>query len=146
MIVTGPPGCRVMTGPGSAVCRGSRWLFQRGEALLEHGQSLPRPTQHRALHVELLARDEIELGELLLQHALEVLLEIATEGRDILGDRAGQAACNVVDESRIECHGFRREGYGATIVAARDASAVSGVYRCTMPPRRSTMVQRGSAA
>jgi hypothetical protein len=57
------------------------------------------------LHVELLPRDQVELRELRLQHALEVLLEVASQRHDAFGDRSGEAAGEVVDESGVEGHG-----------------------------------------
>jgi hypothetical protein len=75
------------------------------EALLQYLQLCAGPPQHRALHVELLACDEVEPRQLLLQHALEVLLQVAPQRGDVLGHGAGEAAREVVDQAGVESHG-----------------------------------------
>src|SRR5690606_6543156 len=55
---------------------------------------LARAQQHRALHVELLAGDQVELAEPRLQHRLEVLLQLlaalAHRGRHKVAEPAGE--------------------------------------------------------
>ena len=102
--------------PAPAACgrSGGFAAFQVGEPLLQHSEFLARPPQHRALHVELLARHEVEPRELRLQHALEVLFQVAPQGAHVLGDGAREAAGQVVDQSGVESHGDRGDrGRGA---------------------------------
>jgi hypothetical protein len=90
---------------GATPVGGCRRLLECSQALFQHRELFARAPQHRALHVELFARDEIELGELRLQHTLEVLLQVAPQGRHVLGDGTGQAAGDVVDQAWVEGHG-----------------------------------------
>ena len=72
--------------------------------------------QHRALHVEFLARHQVEPGQLRLQHTLEVLLEVAPQGDDVFGHGAGQAAGEVVDQAWVKSHGMPRGAWGGPVV------------------------------
>ncbi len=74
-------------------------------ARLEGRQLLARAPENRGLHVEFLAGHEVELCELGLQHALEVLLEVTAQGHDALRHGSGEAPGKVVDEAGVEGHG-----------------------------------------
>src|SRR5690606_39411432 len=66
----------------------------RGLQLLE---LLARAQQHRALHLELLAGDQVEPGQARLQHRLEVLLQLLPTLAQPRRDQAAEAASQVVD-------------------------------------------------
>ena len=89
--------------------RANALTFRSADSTLTfRGKPFPGPAQDGALHVEFLAGDQVQLRELRLEHALEVLLEVAPQGRDVLRYGAREPAGDVVDESRIECHGGTR--------------------------------------
>ena len=73
--------------------------------LFQRLQLLAGAQQHRALDFELLAGDQVELGQPALQHRLEVLLHflaaLAHRGRH----QAAQAACQVIDVAQFD-HGL----------------------------------------
>ena len=82
-------------GAGASSCASSSATVR-----CEFVQLLARAQQHRALHFELLARDQVELGQAGLQHGLEVLLQFlaavaqATGGTRLLRRRARSSSCS----------------------------------------------------
>ena len=65
---------------------------------------LARAQQHRALHFELLARDQVELGQARLQHGLEVLLQFLAALAQAGRHQAAEAAGEVVEVVQVD-HG-----------------------------------------
>ena len=74
--------------------------FQFGDRALQLFQLLAGAHQHRALHVEFLTRDQIELGQPRLQDGLEVLLQFLAALADTRGNQAAEAAGKLVDLAR----------------------------------------------
>ena len=81
--------------------RGSAAGFELGEAGFEGFQLRARAGEHFALHLELLAADEIEAGEEAVQERPGVLLQL---GPRPAGGEVSQAGGEVVEEFRVE-HG-----------------------------------------
>lgn len=55
-------------------------LFQRQQSGLQRFQLLARTPQHRCLHIEFLARHQVELAQTRLQHGFEIVFQIAAQG------------------------------------------------------------------
>src|SRR5258705_3635659 len=77
-------------------------LLQSGNARLEFFEQLPRAAQHRDLHVEFLARDQIELHQARLQDGAEVFLEIALQTEHAGGHGTRKALSEVIQHFRID--------------------------------------------
>src|SRR5690606_28154642 len=71
-------------------------LLELGEARLDRLEFLARALEHGALHVELLACDEIHAFQPGLQQRLEIALEVSAEGTKILRQRLRELAGKIV--------------------------------------------------
>lgn len=72
-------------------------LLQVFHDLFQHLELGPRLRQHGLLHLELLARDEIELVQGRAQHRAEIILEVLAHGPETLGHRFRQLPGDVFD-------------------------------------------------
>src|SRR5690606_16732245 len=78
--------------------------FERGHLRLQGLELLARAQQDRLLHVEFLARDQVQPRQAGLQHGLEVLLQLFAAFAQAGGHEAAEAAREVVDVSEVD-HG-----------------------------------------
>ena len=78
--------------------------FELRDRPLQLLELLARAQQHRALHVELLARDQVELAQAGLQHRLEVLLQFLAALAHARRHQVAEAAGEVVDVAEVD-HG-----------------------------------------
>src|SRR5690606_28784811 len=86
-------------GAGRRTGRGRLPRLEVGDHGLQLFELLAGAQQHRALHLELLAGDQVELGQARLQHRLEVLLQFLAALAQAGGNQAAEAAGEVVDRS-----------------------------------------------
>ena len=98
---------RVAAGTGGIAAGGVRCLrFDLAHLGFKCLEFLARTQQHRALHFELLAGHEIELGKSRLQHRLEVFLEVFAGFAQAGRHQATEAAGQFVDGVEMDHHGF----------------------------------------
>src|SRR5688572_23040427 len=98
---------------GAAPCRAGSALLRRLQRGLELDQpraelleAFARARQHLLLHLELLARDDIELAERGREHAAEVRLEVALHLAHTVRHRGRELARQFVQGLRVDGHGL----------------------------------------
>src|SRR5699024_4295315 len=92
--------------------------------LLQRFQLLAGAQQHRALDFELLAGDQVELGQPALQHRLEVLLDFLAAFAHRGRYQAAEAARQFVDMAQFD-HGFSMPPWGGEQHGARGGGMLS---------------------
>src|SRR5690606_29375133 len=84
-------------------------LLQLQQPAIDALQLLAGALQHLGLHVELLARDQVEPAEHALQHAAEIRFQVALRLAQAARQRFVKAASQVVENAGIELHDGPRD-------------------------------------
>ncbi len=80
-------------------------VFELFQFLLERVELFARSSEHRFLHLEFLARDEVELRETLRENRTEVLLQLLTHGAKVSRHCIRKASGQLADT--VPVHGLR---------------------------------------
>lgn len=119
-----------------AVSRRQQRRFQRRDLMLERLELLARPQQYAALHVELLARDQIELAQAADQYAAQVGREVfagfAHAGRYQI-DQARSELIDGADDSHA-LHPVKGASAGFAGHEAAGTQTVTQVCACRLIP------------
>ena len=75
-----------------------------GQALLELHDALAGAREHVRLHVELIARDQVQFAQRRLQYRSEIALDVAPHGASGLRQALDQALHDVIDTGIFHFH------------------------------------------
>jgi hypothetical protein len=116
----------------SGLLLGRQFCFDLYQTCFERSEFCLSAFEDRGLHVKILPRHKIELGELRLQYGFEVAFHIAAESPQRLGDRFRQTARQIVQIVRV---------HSSSPFAAHLGNAAHGLW-CAIEVRMGGLAER----